>query len=219
MSDIDIAVLGAVSQAADGSVRVQAQIPVANDNGENDVEPFGEIQIMQGLGLTSAPWPRDEKGYAEGVIARGCGGRNAVCLGARDTRTAAIVGNLKPGDTVLHSTGPNQSAQVQCKEEKRQVVLATIGTDGKQILVIADGKNDKIQVLAFGAVWEMKRDGGGAEINFSNGLGAGLQLKGNSVVVDGNFFANRNAKFPLQSAAGPVTGTSGVTVPVAGAFG
>lgn len=27
-------------------------------------------------------------------------------VGVRDTRTAKIVGNIKPGDIILHSTGP-----------------------------------------------------------------------------------------------------------------
>lgn len=33
-------------------------------------------------------------------------GQTAVCVGARDTRDATLVGKIKPGDAVLHSTGP-----------------------------------------------------------------------------------------------------------------
>lgn len=188
-------------------------------DGPHEGEPLGEIQMLQGLGITAFPWPADANGHAEGVLVRECGGRSAVCVGGRDTRCAKIVGNGKPGDTILHSTGPNQSAQVQLKEEKRQVVLATLDTQSKQILVVADGKNDKVQVLAFGAIIEMKRQGGGAEISISNGQGAGIHLSGNTVVFDGTVLLSRNAKLPVQTAVGPVTGTSGVTVPAAGVFG
>lgn len=218
MSDLDIVTLGASSQAPDGSVKVQAQIPVGNDGGQNDVEPFDEIQLLQGLGVTSAPWPADDSGHAEGVVVRDCGGRNAVCIGARDTRTASIVGNLKPGDTVVHSTGPEQSAQLQLKEAKRQAVLATKGTDTKQILVLLDGQNDKVQVLAFGGIIEMARSGSGARIVMSDGQGGGIHIEGGQVVFDGTVMLSRNAKFTVATSPTPVTGTVGATTPAPGVF-
>ena len=156
MNIADIVILDALEiDAASGVPLAKASQPAT---GDDDVESFGDIPMMQALGLSSAPYPKDANGACEAAILKSIGGRDAVCVGARDTRTASIVGNLKPGDTVLHSTGPQQAAQLQLKEEKRQSVLVTKGTDGKQIMFSLDGKNDKVTIAAFGGVFEMTKD-------------------------------------------------------------
>jgi len=211
MSDLDVAILGAVTQAADGTARVQATLPIANDNGGPDeVEPFGEIQVMQGLGFASAPWPADDNGHAEGVVVRDCGGRNAICIGGRDTRTAGIIGALQPGDTCVHSTGPQQSAQLLLKEKKRQAVLATKGTDKKQIVVLLDGKNDKVQIMAFGGTFEMSKSGGGCQIVLNTGKGAGLQMVGDTIVFDGKFMPRSPTGPVLIAATAGIPSTGGL---------
>ena len=58
---------------------------------------MNNLNIFQCLGVTAIPFPKDDKGYAEGVVMRNCGGRDAVLVGARDTRTAAMVGNERQG--------------------------------------------------------------------------------------------------------------------------
>src|SRR4051812_48496861 len=116
--NIDIAFLGASSVSTKTGVpRWEPAVPITDD--EQDVVPYGPLAVYQGLGLSSLPYPKDATGYAECVVIRGAGGRAAFCLGGFDTRTASVVGNMKPGDTVLHSTGPNQAAQLQLKEVKR----------------------------------------------------------------------------------------------------
>ncbi len=117
MSDADIALLGASKIGANGSPVWQPAVPITDDS--EDLEGFGECQVFQSLGISSLPYQKDENGFAECLVMRNVGGRDAVCLGARDTRSAKIVGNLKPGDTVVHSTGPSEAAQLQLKEEKR----------------------------------------------------------------------------------------------------
>src|SRR5690349_11024216 len=119
--NVDIAILGASSvDKKTGVVLWEPIVPITD--GDADVEPFGLTAVYQALGFASMPFPKTSDGYAECLVVRHCGGRNAVCLGGRDTRTASVVGNMRPGDTVVHSTGPNQAAQLQLKEEKRQAV-------------------------------------------------------------------------------------------------
>ncbi len=162
-----------------------AQIQALNDitDEPGDSENFGEVDVLSTLGVTSLPWPATKDGYAEGVILRNCGNRNGICVGARDTRTAKAIGNAKPGDTILHSTGPNQAAQVQCKEEKRQVVLFSKDNSGKGMVVAVDGKNEQIQAVAFGMTIELRKNAG---IKLDTGQGASIILKGGDVWINGN---------------------------------
>lgn len=153
---IDVVVLDALElDASSGVPLAKASQPAT---GDDDAEPFGDVPLMQCLGISSAPYPAGADGFCEAVVAVGVGGRDAVCVGARDTRTAKLIGNMKPGDTVVHSTGPEQAAQLQLKEAKRQAVLVTKGTDGKQVLLALDGKSDKVTIAAFGGVFEMTKD-------------------------------------------------------------
>jgi hypothetical protein len=180
LSNADITVLGA-SKVTGGVASVQAVVPLTND--VDDVEPFGDVDLFQGLGITALPYPADASGSAEGVIIRNCGGRDAVCVGARDTRSAAIVGNMKPGDTVVHSTGPNQAAQLQLKEEKRQAVLATKDSRNRTMAFVLDGKNDDVQIAALGAVFKIDKNG---DFSFTNASGAGFSLIGDTLHINAN---------------------------------
>lgn len=157
MSDVDIAILGASHVTAEGVTVAQAVVPLSDDT--HDVEPFGEIDLMSCLGVSALPWPQDKTGHAECVIARNCGGRDAVGIGGRDTRSSKIVGKMKPGDTVVHSTGPNQAAQLQLKEEKKQAALVSEDSDGHTMMVILDGKNNRIQITGFGNMIELSPTG------------------------------------------------------------
>lgn len=57
------------------------------------------------LGVTALPWPSDATERALVHIEQKFADHNArmsVCIGARDTRTAALVGRMRPGDVVYH---------------------------------------------------------------------------------------------------------------------
>jgi len=200
-----IVILGASRVTKDGVPLVQAVVPVGDAT--NDVEQFGECEIYQCLGVTSLPWPATKEGHAEGLAIHSIGGRDAVIVGARDVRTAKIVGKMKPGDTVVHSTGPKMAAQLQLKEEKRQVVLATIDSKGETMMSILDGKNDEAQVIAGGCVFKMSRKDG---IVMVDDTGGGFTIKGGlfrftcDVMLPG---AAGNPAFALM--AGPKTGSPG----------
>lgn len=134
---------------------VQATVPIT---GDDDYESFGEVASFQALGITALPFAPTEDGAAEGVILRDVGNLNGAIVGARDERCANVVANMQPGDVVLHSCDPKAKAQVRV-HANRQIALATEGTDGKTMLAMLDGKNDKITITAFGGIVEMTKDG------------------------------------------------------------
>lgn len=174
MYDAEIVDLGATEQDPSTGVPLhQAKGPPVSDDG--DAPDYGKVPNFSALGVTAIPYPTDDNGNAQGVVVK-VPGIDGVLVGARDTRTANVVGKMRPGDTALHSTGPEQAAQVHCKEETRTVVAATKGSDGKSIVLVLDGKNDKIQLTAKGAVIEISEKqtvitspGGGASIMLTSG--------------------------------------------------
>ncbi len=199
MSDFELVELGAakVDEKTNLAV-VEATIPLTGD--PDDVEHFGSIDVFGALGVTSLPAPANDEGSAEGIVARNVVGKDGVLIAARDERTSSLTGNMQPGDTILHSTGPNQAAQVQCKEEKRQVVLATIDESDKSVMIVVDGKNQKIQIAGFGHIFEMSADGG---ISMVEKGGAGIVCKDGVTQILGTLTIGKGALVPV------VTGTPG----------
>lgn len=181
MQALEIVMLGA-SVLKNGSPRWQTAVPVGNDN--DDVESWGEVAVYQGLGLTSLPEPKDSTGCAEAVIATSVGNKNAVVIGGRDTRDADIVGKLDPGDTVLHATGKGRKPQLQLKKKKRAAAFVVPCADGTDIVATLDGKNHRVQILAWGQVIQLtKKDG---ILLKGNGKG-GIVISGDDVAIMGNF--------------------------------
>ncbi len=214
--DIEIVKLGS-SKLNDKTKSAQWQATNEISEEADDAENFGDIDVLQGLGLTSMPWPADGDKYAEGAVIRNCGNRNGICIGARDTRSASALGNVRPGDTIIHSTGPNQAAQVQCKEDKRQVVLFTKDSSGKGMVVMLDGKNDQIQLQGFGMIFEMSKENG---IKIDTGGGASILMQGADLWLNGNIHL-KGIPPGMVLQAGPPTGIgAGIaslpTVPVMG---
>lgn len=172
MTTASVVILGASRVTKEGVPLAQCVVPVSNKT--NDVEQFGECEVYQCLGVTSLPWGATKDGHAEGLVIHNIGGRDAVIVGARDVRTAKIVGKMKPGDTVVHSTGPKMAAQLQLKEEKRQAVLTTIDSKGETMMDLLDGKNDERTIIAAGCVIKISRSDG---IVVADSTGGGFQIK------------------------------------------
>jgi hypothetical protein len=177
----DIVTLGAASISALGVITWQASVPVSND--VDDVEPFGEPDVIQSLGLASVPYPANEDGRAEGLILREVGGKDGVCIGGRDTRNAKLVGKMGPGDTTLHSTGPGSVAQCFLKHKKKQAGLATDDVDGKSMMFLLDGKNKKMQLTARKAMFEFAPNG---DISLVNAQGVGILIQGGKIIILGD---------------------------------
>ncbi len=178
--EAEIGILGSAA-LVDGVPTWQVNVAVSNDN--DDVEPCGEVDVFQALGLTALPQGKTDEGYAEAVFLRDCGGRDVVCVGARDTRNAGLVGRMSPGDTTIHSTGPGSVAQCFLKHAKKQAGLATDDADNKTMMFLLDGKNKKVQLAGRGAMLQIDERGDFAIVNKQ---GVGLLIQGNKVVILGD---------------------------------
>lgn len=144
----DILTLGAAKvDAATGIPMAQAVRDLGKDGSPD--EAFGEVPMLPCLGVTSLPAAADDTGHAEGVILENVGALNGVCVGGRDTRTADVAGQLAPGETCLHSTGPGFDSRAFCKD---QLFAAVVGAD---VAFVMDRKSGKISLAGFGALIEM----------------------------------------------------------------
>jgi hypothetical protein len=188
-------------------------IQACNIHGDTEeTENFGELPLYQCLGVTAMPSEptEDNEDYAEGVMAFIDG--RWVILGGRDPRTAKIVGNMQGGDTVVHSTGPNQAAQLQLKEKKRQAALVSKDTTGTTMVFLMDGKNDKVQLAAFGHIFEMSKNNGICLVEKTGA--AGIQIKDGLVSIFGTVVLG--GRTPLAPVLGGLTGPA--AAPAKGVF-
>lgn len=150
--------------------------PLSDD--DSDAGSFDEIGYFGQLGCTARPYPADDSGGAQAIAMSGVGDRDGEIIGMRDTRVASVVGQLKPGDTALYSTGPQHAARLMLKEEKRQSVLMSKQANGKDIIVSLDGNSNKITITGMKQVLELSEDG----ITLANG-GAYIMLKADGTVA------------------------------------
>lgn len=205
---------GAIDETS-GLTTVQATVPIT---GPDDVEQFGDVDMVSCLGVTSVPFPADDAGHAEGVIIRDVGNSEGIVVGARDERCSAVYGSLAGGDSTLHSTDPGAAAQVQAKAT-RQIVLITQGSNGKNAVIMIDGKNDKIQIAGFGGMIEMSEEngislaapGGDASIIIKNktiSLNGNVALGGAAAVPGVAFLAGGTAVEIAAALLKPVKGTA-----------
>ena len=214
---LEIAKLGASRLVDSGLPVVTATNAVT---GDDDVEHFGEVDVYGALGVTARPWPADDAGHAEGIIARGAGNTEGVLLGARDRRSGKIYGALADGDVCLHSTGPKQAAQVLCKEESSTVALMTKDTSAKDIGLVINGAENRSQWFARGAQIQLCEDG---SILIKEKGGAGIHLKDGNLIFYGTPLIGKGVPPNVYFMLGPVTGSPGGAasvpmVPCQGAF-
>lgn len=195
-------------------VRYNAYLPIAGE-GQGDEEQFDDIDSLQSLGVSALPFPETDDGFAEGVVLRGCGGSVGCVVGGRDERCASVYANLRPGDTCLHSTDPDAAAQFQAKAT-RQAVMLTTASDGSTMLHMLDGKNDKVQIAAFGGIIQMTPDA----ITITGPGGASIIMQGDTVTVQGKLSSSAGAAVSLvlapQLAAALSAGITAATGSLAG---
>lgn len=188
-----------------GALLVQCKsAPVAEDGTAPD---YGAAPYFCGLGEVAIPWPADDDGSAEAIIATDVPGMDGAVVGMRDVRIADIVGNMEPGDKASFSVGPQKSAMSLYRERKRQVLHRTKDSRGKDVVILMDGTNDKVQIAAFGLAFEMSREQG---FVMSDG-GATIQVKGGVIALTGTVvLGGRNPTLPVLAGA---SGPAGVATP------
>ncbi|MEE8425904.1 MAG: hypothetical protein V3S15_01375 [Woeseiaceae bacterium] len=187
MSQFVICQTGASSLLAPYNLPLWQCVDPMDDDDDSDVEHFGELPVYGALGVSSMPWPKTQGGWCESLVARDVDGYDGVVIGARDRRSAVIYGALEQGDTAIHTTGPEQSAQVLLKEKGRSASIVARQADGKQIVLTLDADNKRLQILGMGNAIQLTEDGitldaksGG--ITIANGT---IQLRGGVVFGSG----------------------------------
>ena len=132
---------------------------------------YEETPVLSQLGVTAMPYPATDGGTSQMLVLTGIAGANGVCVGGNDTRTAKITGNMKPGDTIVHSTGPQQAAQLQLKEEKRQCALVTKNKAKKDFGLFIDGKAESVTLtLPQGGTLQLSVEHHGMTLSSPNGM-------------------------------------------------
>lgn len=193
----DLVRLGVASRDDETNlVKVQATNPLTDD--QDDVEHFGEIDMIQSLGITALPAPPTDGGSATGFVIRDVAGTPGMIVGAFDVRTAKDTFELGPGETCLHSTGEEFESRVFCKEKSVSLV---VGTKAVMTLTTLDNGNHKFQVAVGGHMLEISEENG---IVLVDAGGAALILKDGQAILKGTIVAlGENAVTPLLVAPSP----------------
>jgi hypothetical protein len=111
--------------------------------------------IFGALGITSSPYPTNDSGYCEAII----DDRFNTIISLRDTRVSNVVGNITPGDSAVHSTGPTQASRIFLKEDAKTIALMEKDSKNKDFGIVIDGTNDKITMLVGGtSVFEISKN-------------------------------------------------------------
>lgn len=203
-----------------GYTRVEGGVPFVQvydpaSGSREDLPMFGA------LGVTALPFPpeMDEDDspsgeWAEGLVSYDVDGFKGVVFGYRDSRGAAIVGNLKPGDTAIHTTGPGKKAQLQLKQAGLAAVMCKDSRD-KDMVLLMNGKDDEVTLTAFGNHITISRDG--IVLGEKSG-GAGITITKNYVHIRGQVLLGGAAPNPAMALMmGPNTPNVPYIIPVTGA--
>ncbi len=146
--DLSNFVRGAASRAYARATRV---------TGGDGVRNMGdEVPVVGSLGVTSAP---HNETAARGVLLRNVSGAVGVVVGAFANALGDIVGNLVPGDTCVHGTGPNHGTRLFLKEQVVELVITGEGNN-PDVLVQIDRSDNKAQIAIAGHVAELSEDNG-----------------------------------------------------------
>ena len=181
---------------------------------EEENQDHQSTPVFSQLGVACMPTSPTDKGACQALIAPTL--LDGVIIGMHDSRTSNVYGNLKPGDTCIHSVDENQNAKILLKGDKKAITLQIKDEKSKKdMFVTLDGKNGKIQICGFKCILEMSE----------NGIVLGTQGTGNSAIIlnpNGQIIIkgksillgeNACAATPICYSPAPVAGVSGVATP------
>jgi hypothetical protein len=205
MTDFDVCTLGAATL---NDVTKVITVEISREFGlDGEFEPIGSAPLMQALGVSSLPVGPSDDGHADGIIMSPCGSYNAAIVGASDTRCADVYGELLPGDTCLHSTGPDSAnrSRVFCKDG---VLALLVGNDATMVF---DRPNKTVSVVAFGHAVEVSDANG---IYLAESGGSSLRLSGGEAVLAASSLNLAGAVSIGNAAAQPIA----LAAPIASYF-
>lgn len=209
----DIYTLGAsrVTDPEGNSIPPVCKVTYEIDPETDTREDWGELPLMFGLGLTALPAPPDDKGWAEGFCVEG-GIYSATCVGARDVRSADVVGELKPGETALHSTGSDKTkrSRVFCKENTLALLV------GNDTGLIVDRENGTISIMLKGKVRMQIKDSDDSIVAVAKSGKAWLEIKNDRVNAVGKVTNGGAASGPLALATQLATAITAANVTLLG---
>lgn len=182
---------------------VQAKSTPVDDD-DSDAPDCASAPLMGALGVTAIPWPANDTGKAQG-IKLDAPGTNGVIVGARDTRVAAVVAELAPGETCIHSTGTDFDSRAFFKDQLAAIVVSN------DVAFVLDRKNKKATLSAFGGHLEVSEDGG---CYLAHG-GAMIRVKDGQIHLMGQIVLGGAA--PSAPVLVGLSGPAGVALP--GVFG
>jgi len=176
----------------------------------DDAPGFDDTPIFGQLGVTAVPFGKDDRGNAQAIGDENVPGHNAVITSVRDVRASQVVQEIAPGETGIHSTGPDFDAVALFK---KQLLALMVGND---CAIVMDRENKRFSISCFGLHFEMSEANG---VVFTDGQGATTQLKGGVNSQMGQIvLGGRNPVAPVCYSPTPVVGVTGSTVPALGVF-
>lgn len=135
--------------------RVYARATQGTGDGTRNI---GDQVPVVGLGMTSMP---HDESATRGVLLRNVSGAVGVVVAAWANKLGDLVGQLVPGDTCVHGTGPNHGTRLFLKEQVIELVI-TGGDDDNDpdVLVQIDRSAKKAQIAIAGHVAELSEQNG-----------------------------------------------------------
>jgi len=200
----EIAVAGASRiDSSTGLPLVQVSRPLT---GDDDLETWGELPVLSGLGTAALPAAKSSSGYAEVLFQRDIGGFPAAIVGMRDKRTAATIAQLAPGESCLFSTGEGFDSRVFCKDGSVSMIV-----DNDTVVTL--GRSGGFKVSAGGAFFEVSEDG----IKIVAPDGSFIQLGGGIARVSANstFIGGGTAYIPAAGTTSPPAAIPSTAVQIA----
>lgn len=188
-------------------------------NTPDDAPGFDAAPVFGALGITAVPWPKDERGNAQATGDESIPGHNVVITSIRDARAAGVVQDLGPGETAIHSTGPDFDSLVLLKKQLAAIMV------GDDCAVVMDRENKCFSISCFGHHLEISAANG---IVATTGQGATIQLAGRIASIMGQVVLGGRIptfQIPYLSVPGgvPLVGTPGpqgaqIGLPAMGVF-
>jgi hypothetical protein len=179
---------------------------------DEDAPDFGRAPFMCALGVSARPAPATQAGSAQGVL-DSVAGVDGVCYGGHDPRASNVFGQIKDGETALHSTGEGYDARVLCKD---QMLAQIVGDDH---VIVIDRKNGQIVLNCPGGAIKISKSDG---IVLADDTGnAGIQITGGMVSVFGQVVLGGRNPVAAVAMVPPQVGltTTGTGIPVPAAPG
>lgn len=173
------------------AIEVQCRGPEVD---EGQAPDYGEVPLIQALGVSARPAPSDDDGGSQGVLVD-VPGTTGVLVGCTDVRASDNYKELGPGESALHATGKGFNARVLCKDG-----IVSIVVDDNMTITIDRNNGGSIKMATpQGHRLQLDKDG----IAMRTQEGGGIQISGTTIRFEGNPVFGARAGAPLYPVLSP----------------